>query len=199
MEQLDESQVQRLNEIAKLPKEVQQEELQNFLSTLSEEQIKFLQSQQKNQCLFCSIVEWSIPHYRVYEDNSFIGILDINPASKGHTIIIPKKHFQFIGEVESDFSIPIKEITKKIYEALNADANIMINNGQNAGQKINHISISIIPRYENDSINLELSQKKALEEELKELSKILMIPKELPRMEEKIEEINDYYENERIP
>ncbi len=199
MEQLDESQVQKLNEIAKLPKEVQQKELQNFLSTLSEEQIKFLQSQQKQQCLFCSIIEWSIPHYRIYEDNSFIAILDINPASKGHTIIIPKKHAQFINEVEPDFSKPIKKITKKIYDSLKADASIMINNGQNAGQKINHISISIIPRYENDSINLELRQTKASEEELKELSHKLMIPKELPKIEEKIEEIEDYYEDERIP
>src|SRR3989344_8066299 len=131
MEQLDESQVQKLNEIAKLPKEVQQKELQNFLSTLSEEQIKFLQSQQKQQCLFCSIIEWSIPHYRIYEDNSFIAILDINPASKGHVLIISKKHNKFINEVEGDFSIPIKKITKKIYDVLKADASIIINNGAN--------------------------------------------------------------------
>ena len=94
MENLGDEQIQKLNDISKLPKEVQQKELQKFLSTLSPEQIEFLKSQQKQQqCLFCSLIEWQISQYRIYEDNSFIGILDINPGSKGHVIIIPKKHF----------------------------------------------------------------------------------------------------------
>ena len=200
MNYLDEVQIRRLNEILKLPKEQQQTELQEFLSTLSEEQIEFLKSkQQKQQCLFCSIVEWKTPQYRIYEDDDFIGILDINPASKGHVIIIPKKHSQFINEVEGDFSVPIKKITKKIYDVLKADATIIASNGQNAGQKINHISISIIPRYENDSIKLELPQNKADEEELKELAQKLKIEGEIQKVGGKIEEIEDYKEDERIP
>ncbi|MAG19875.1 HIT family protein [archaeon] len=166
---------------------------------MSPGQIEFLKSQQKQQCLFCSIVEFQTPQYRVYEDNYFIGILDINPASKGHTIIIPKKHHKFINEIEEDFSIPIKKITNKIYEELQADVSIIINNGDKAGQKLPHASISIIPRYENDNINIEWQSNKASEEELKELSQKLMISKEIPKVEEKIEEINDYEEDERIP
>lgn len=200
MEQLDENQVHRLNEISKLPKEQQQLELQKFLSTLSPEQMEFLKSQQKQQCIFCSIVEYQVPHYRIYEDNSFIGILDINPASKGHVIIIPKKHYKFINEVHEDFSIPIKKITDKIYQALETDTSIIISNGLNAGQKLNHVSIHVIPRYENDNINLDWHSNKANEEELKELSQKLMIQKEIPKKEESvIKEINDYHEEERIP
>ena len=199
MEQLSEEQLEKINEISKLPKEQQQIELQKFLSTLSPGQMEFLKSQQKNQCLFCSIIEWQIPHYRIYEDTFFIGILDINPASKGHVIIIPKKHYKFITEVQEDFSIPIKKITDKIYQALEVDTSIIINNGLNAGQKLNHISIHIIPRYEKDNINIEWQSNKASEEELKELSEILKIKQELPKREEITKEIEDYYEEERIP
>ena len=201
MENLGDEQIQKLNDISKLPKEVQQKELQKFLSTLSPEQIEFLKSQQKQQqCLFCSLIEWQISQYRIYEDNSFIGILDINPGSKGHVIIIPKKHYKFITEIHEDFSIPIKKITDKIYQVLHADASIIINNGKNAGQKLDHISIHIIPRYENDKINIEWQSNKASEEELKELSQKLMIQKEVPKKEEPIiKEIEDYHEEERIP
>jgi len=200
MEQLNEEQLEKINEISKLPKEQQQIELQKFLSTLSPEQMEFLKSQQKQQCLFCSIVEWQVPHYRIYEDNNFIGILDINPASKGHVIVIPKKHYKFITEVSEDFSIPIKKITDKIYQVLEADTSIIINNGLNAGQKVNHISIHIIPRYENDKISIEWQSNKASEEELKELSQKLMIQKEIPKREEPIiKEIEDYHEEEKIP
>jgi histidine triad (HIT) family protein len=199
MEHLSEEQVNRLNEISKLPQEQQQVELQKFLSALSPEEMEFLKSQQKQQCLFCSIVEWQISQYRIYEDNNFIGILDINPASKGHVIIIPKKHYKFINEVEEDFSIPIKKIVNKVYEILQADTSIIIHNGTNAGQKLNHTSIHIIPRYKDDNIKLEWQSNKASEEELKELSQKLKIEKEILKVEEKIEEIEDYYEEERIP
>jgi histidine triad (HIT) family protein len=200
MEQLTKEQVQKLNELSKLPKEKQQEELQKLLSTMSSGQIEFLKSQQSQQkCIFCSLVEWQMPQYRIYEDNYFIGILNINPASKGHVIIIPKKHYNFVTEIQEDFSIPIKKIVNKIYEGLKSDASIIIQNGANAGQKLNHASIHVIPRYENDGLNLEFPQTKADEEELKELSQKLMIPKEISRTEEKIEEIEDYEEDERIP
>ena len=102
--------------------------------------------------------------------------------------------------MDGDFSVPIKKITKKIYETLKADVSIIINNGLNAGQKINHASISIIPRYKNDNINLELQQNKASEDELKELSELLKIPQEIQKtFEEKIIEIEGSYEDERIP
>ena len=199
MEQLNEEQVQELNKISKLPQEEQQKELQLFLSKLTPGQLEFLKSQQKQQCLFCSIVEWQVPHYRIYEDDNFIGILDINPASKGHAIIIPKKHSKFINEVEGDFSIPIRKITEKIYETLETDNSVIINNGANAGQKVNHSSIHIIPRYENDNIKIEWQSNKSSEDELKELSQKLMIQKEIPKVEEKIIEIEEYHEDERIP
>ena len=200
MEQPTEEQIQKLNELSKLPQEEQQAELQKLLSTMSPGQVEFLKSQQKQQqCLFCSIVEFQIPQYRIYEDNHFIGILDINPASKGHVIIIPKKHYKFINEIEEDFSIPIKKITNKIYDVLQTDTSIIINNGDKAGQKLPHASISIIPRYENDNIKIEWESNKAPEEELKELSKKLIISREIPKVEEVVEEIEDYEEDERIP
>jgi len=202
MEELNEEQIQKLDEISKLPQEEQQEKLQNLLSTLSKDQIEYLKTQQKQQqCIFCSLVDWKIPQYRIYEDNHFIGILDINPASKGHVIIIPKKHHHFITEIQEDFSKPIKKIINKIYGVLEADTSTIINNGTNAGQKLNHVSIHVIPRYENDKINLTWNSTKESEDELKDLSKKLMIKEEIQKIiEEKTLEIDEEYnELERIP
>ena len=65
MGELDEEQIKKLNDISKLPQDKQQQELQKFLSTLSPEQVEFLKSQQKQQCLFCSLVKWQAPQYSI--------------------------------------------------------------------------------------------------------------------------------------
>jgi len=198
---LSEEQIIELNEIIKLPKEEQQVRLQSFLSTLSQEQIEFLkqsQQSQQSQCLFCSIVNWEIPQYRIYEDSFFIATLDINPATKGHVIIIPKKHSRFINEVEGDYTKPIKKIVNKLFEIFQCDTSIVINNGDKAGQKLPHVSIHIIPRYENDKVNIAWDSEKGNEEELKQLSQKLKIENEVKDIPEKVEEIKEYYEEERI-
>jgi histidine triad (HIT) family protein len=196
---LSEDQIIELNEIVKLPKDAQQKKLSSFLSKLSPEQIEFLKKSQQQQCLFCSIVNWDNPQYRIYEDINFIGILDINPATRGHIIVIPKKHVKFINEVEADYSKPIKKIINKLYEVLQCDTSVVINNGELAGQKLPHASIHIIPRYENDKVNIAWTSEKINEDELKQLSQKLRVEKEMQKdIPEKLEEIKDYYEEERI-
>ena len=196
---LTEDQISELNDIIKLPRDQQQKSLQPFLAKLTPEQINFLKESQQQKCLFCSIVNWETPQYRIYEDSFFIGILDINPAAKGHVVLIPKKHVKFINEVEDDYSKPIRKIINRLYEVFQCDASVLINNGEKAGQKLPHASVHIIPRYDDDKVTISWNSEKAGEEELKQISQKLRIQKEAPKeIQEKIDEIKDYYEGERI-
>ena len=196
---LNEKQIKKINEIAKLPKEEQQVELQKFLSTLNEEQVSFLKQQwgQGGECIFCSIVEGKTPSHKIYEDEKYIAILDINPVNEGHCLVLPRQHLKFINEVDSDIFDVVKKVVQKLFEIYQCDTNVLINNGAHAGQKVDHFSISVIPRFKDDGFNIIAKTKQASDEELGNVSKKLYIVKEVKIKEPEIKE--DYQEEVRIP
>lgn len=116
-----------------------------------------------NNCLFCKIVKSELPCYKVYEDKNYLAFLDINPASKGHTLVIPKKHYQWVYEVENfgDYWETALKVTKKIQRALKP---IFISYFTH-GILVPHAHIHIIPRYDKDKVLPEQKQvdKKELE------------------------------------
>lgn len=106
-------------------------------------------------CIFCKIVSGRVPAYKVYEDNSTIAFLDINPLSKGHTLVIPKAHVRQIEELsERDSEILFKtvwKLTKYVQLATGATSSLIgINNGPESGQEIPHVHVHIIPRSKGD-------------------------------------------------
>lgn len=110
-----------------------------------------------NNCVFCKIVKWETPSQRVYEDDKYIAFLDINPINFGHTLIIPRQHFENVeatpDEVLADMIKLSKKIGPAITKAMRADGyNIKINDGRAAGQEIDHIHIHVIPRTAGDGI-----------------------------------------------
>jgi histidine triad (HIT) family protein len=116
-------------------------------------------------CIFCQIASNEIPSYKIYEDQSFLAFLDISQATIGHTLVIPKKHFDnllALDEETSEKILPlVTKITKALAKALNTnDFNIINNCGLKAGQTINHFHIHIIPRYENDNLQIHFSSNK---------------------------------------
>ena len=92
-------------------------------------------------CIFCKIVNGDIPSYKVYEDDNFLAFLDISQATIGHTLVVPKKHYENIFELPENseiFNIVIK-LSKAVKEATHAEGvNILNNNGLAAGQTVNH-------------------------------------------------------------
>lgn len=113
-----------------------------------------------SDCIFCKIIAGEIPSATVYEDDDVKAILDVNPAAKGHVIVLPKTH------AENIFSIPDEDlkkaicVAKKIATALkktyNCDGvNILQNNGEAAGQSVFHLHIHVIPRFEGDTVNMK--------------------------------------------
>ena len=106
-------------------------------------------------CIFCKIVKGEIPATKVYEDNEFLAFMDIGPIIKGHTLVIPKEHYDSITATPADVLGKLIKLVQRIAGAqmngLNADGvNIMQNNGKAAGQDVPHIHFHVIPRFEGD-------------------------------------------------
>ena len=169
---LSEEQVAQLNEIAKLPAEEQKTKLNAFLQTLTPEQMEFLKQQQAQQANpFQLIVEGKIPSKKIYEDNAVMAILDIKPATKGHVIVFPKKHYSVMGQMPDNevahlFTVA-HNIAKLLFETLKAEGtNVFVANGAVAGQTVDHVLVHVIPRFKDDGLNFVWQPKELSEEEL---------------------------------
>ncbi len=122
-------------------------------------------------CIFCKIANKEIDSNIVYETDNFIAFLDINPVNPGHTLIIPKKHYEHIIEMPEEYGIELMNVIKKVAnavkKAVNADGfNIAMNNGEAAGQVVMHAHIHIIPRFKGDGLK-PWPQRKADSNELR--------------------------------
>ena len=111
-----------------------------------------------NDCIFCKIVKKEIPADIVYENNDILSFLDINPATMGHVLIIPKEHYENIFDVPEDVLCKIIRAVKKISLALhknNEGVNVVQSNKKVAGQFVDHIHFHVIPRNLNDGFFLK--------------------------------------------
>lgn len=105
-----------------------------------------------NDCIFCKIVKKEIPADIVYEDDNTLAFLDVKPNSPGHTLIIPKEHFENIYTIPEDLwtkvSLVVQKIARNLQNNLKPDGmNLVMNNGAAAGQIIFHAHLHVIPRY----------------------------------------------------
>ena len=147
------------------------EALQEKIKDMSPEELKEFQ---KKQCIFCQIVEGKIKAKKIYEDDKCIAILDINPAAPGHVLLLPKEHYTVMPQLPEDelahIFMAAKSLSNAILRSLDArGTNIVVANGPAAGQKAQHFMVHIIPRKENDDIQLVLPQKKIDEKDLRDI------------------------------
>ena len=114
----------------------------------------------KNEnCIFCKIARGKIAADKVIETNNFIAILDLHPIAKGHTLIIPKKHFVTILDIPDKLGEELLKITKEIAsdildKKLGDGFNLLMRNLEAAGQEVHHAHIHVIPRKEGDGIKI---------------------------------------------
>lgn len=113
----------------------------------------------KEDCIFCKIAAGEIPSATLYEDEDFRVILDIEPASKGHALILPKEHYANLYELDDEIAGKVLVLAKKLITALTdilgCDGyNIVQNNGTAAGQTVFHYHMHLIPRYEKDRVRI---------------------------------------------
>lgn len=131
----------------------------------------------QEDCVFCKIIAGEIPSTAVYEDEDFLAILDVNPAARGHVIILPKKHAANIFEMDEEDAAKVFPVAKKIASALKKTydcdgVNILQNNGEAAGQTVFHLHVHVIPRFYEDEVNImwepgETPDLKAVADEIK--------------------------------
>lgn len=105
-----------------------------------------------SDCLFCKIVNGELPSAKVYEDENTLAFLDIAQLTKGHTLIIPKKHFENMYDLSEEAAREVFAVVPKIANALKAQLkpvgmNLLSNTGKDAGQQVFHIHLHLIPRY----------------------------------------------------
>lgn len=103
--------------------------------------------------IFCKIIANEIPSKTIYEDDIVKVILDVNPQNTGHTLILPKKHFKDLHDIEIDTLTHIMKIAKKIItlleERLTPDSVVLIQNNGKA-EEIKHYHLHLIPNYDKD-------------------------------------------------
>ena len=108
-----------------------------------------------SDCIFCKIANGEIPSNTIFEDDNFRVILDNGPATKGHALVLPKKHYADLFEIPEETVMEAVKVAKKVAgtmkDKLGCDGlNLVQNNGAAAGQTVMHFHLHIIPRYEND-------------------------------------------------
>lgn len=128
-----------------------------------------------NNCIFCKIANGEIPAATIYEDGEFRVILDLGPASKGHALILPKRHFRDICDADEAVMANILPLAAKIGTAMKGGLgasgfNVVQNNGASAGQTVFHLHVHVIPRYEGGPEMVSWAPGKAESEELRQIA-----------------------------
>jgi histidine triad (HIT) family protein len=167
--------------------ELTEEDLKN----MSPEQIAALQ---KQQCIFCHIIDGKVPAKKVYEDDKVIGILDINPAAAGHVLLIPKEHYAIMPhvppEVLSHIAIIGKQLSQAMLKNMKAEGtNFFVANGMVAGQRAPHFMMHIIPRKSKDGVNITIQQHTIQQKDMQKV--ISALTGKTPEKKEKIKKTED--------
>jgi histidine triad (HIT) family protein len=132
----------------------------------------------KDDCIFCMIAKGKIPSATIYEDRNFRVMMDINPASKGHCLIIPKEHFDNIYDLDGETAGKLFQlatcVARALKKSLDCDGlNIVQNNGEIAGQTVFHFHLHLIPRYKGDKVRMSWVPHEADPAELEELRQMI--------------------------
>src|SRR5919109_1617576 len=104
------------------------------------------------ECIFCQIIAGTIPSTRLYEDGKSLVFMDINPATKGHCLVVPKRHAATLFDLDADEAGHLMQVSKRIAtavrDALKCDGlNLFQSNGRVAFQTVDHFHLHVIPRY----------------------------------------------------
>jgi histidine triad (HIT) family protein len=114
-------------------------------------------------CIFCRVIKGELPSSKVYEDDEVLAFLDVNPINKGHVLVISKEHQQFIADLDEKKLGKMMIIANKINKAIRRSeikteaVNLLLSDGEVAGQEISHAHLHIIPRFKEDNFHFSFS------------------------------------------
>jgi histidine triad (HIT) family protein len=129
-----------------------------------------------DDCIFCDIIDGELPSHKVLETDEVVAFLDVNPVSKGHTLVVPKEHVEDIhGTRDMEFMWDaLVEVADAVEEAFDPDGiQVSQNNGEKAGQEVFHMHFHVTPVYTGEEIEVhtersELENGEEIAEEIEE-------------------------------
>jgi len=129
-----------------------------------------------SDCIFCKIVDGSIPSHQVYETEDCYAFLDIFPANRGHTLVIPKRHVKDIHDADAQTYAMVASTAKEVADLLNrqlgSDGTTIFQMSREAGwQTVFHLHMHVIPRWEGDGLHKPWDIAPALESDLLKVQK----------------------------
>ncbi|MCX8193921.1 MAG: HIT domain-containing protein [Candidatus Pacearchaeota archaeon] len=190
-EQAEELKKKLLKQLESMEETEQVKALKEEIENMNKEELEeFIQAQMAmakgsitggtkvSQCIFCQLIEGKLETVKIYEDREIAAFLDIYPASLGHMLIMPKEHYETIEEIPdtllSKVFLFVKAITPSFLKITKAKGfNIFVAQGEEAGQRVKHFYLNLIPRYDKDNIDLTWSQFKVDKKELEALGEKL--------------------------
>ncbi len=132
----------------------------------------------KDDCIFCKIAKGDIPSATIYETGDFKCILDVAPANKGHALIITKEHYDNIFQLDAETAAKIFSFATVAAKAIKEETgcegmNVLQNNGEVAGQTVNHFHLHLVPRNTGDGVKMSWEPKETVAEEQQTLAKAI--------------------------
>jgi histidine triad (HIT) family protein len=127
-------------------------------------------------CIFCKVLSGDIPGERVYEDEHTMAVMDINPWTRGHIVVFPRKHAENLFKIEDGelehVALAAKRVATMVRDSLDCDGvNLLQSNGRAAWQTIFHLHVHVIPRYDDDPLQLPVRPQPAEPDELAAVAK----------------------------
>lgn len=112
-----------------------------------------------SSCPFCSIVAAEAPAHRLYEDDRTLAFLDVAPATRGHALVVPKAHHETLTDMPESLAGATYRTAHRVATAVEScmgldGSNVLQANGEAAGQDVWHAHVHVIPRYEDDSVDI---------------------------------------------
>jgi len=108
-------------------------------------------------CIFCQIVEGTLPSSKVYEDEICLAFMDIQPVNPGHLLVVPKRHFVDLSDLPGNIGAHLFQVAQRLALTLpkttlkSEGVDLLLAHGEAAGQEIFHVHLHVIPRYKGDS------------------------------------------------
>jgi histidine triad (HIT) family protein len=131
-----------------------------------------------NDCVFCMVLRGDLPSEKIYEDDHVVAVMDINPWTRGHAVVFPRKHAKNLFEIEDEelehVAVAAKRVATKMRETLDCSGvNLLQSNGKSAWQTIFHLHVHVIPRYDDDPLQLPIHPQPAEPEELAKVAEVI--------------------------
>ena len=114
-----------------------------------------------SDCILCDIIAGESPASVVYEDDVVIGIMDISPVNPGHLMVIPKKHFPYMADMDEETGAHLSKIAMRMMQAVRESGvrcegvNLFLADGEAAFQEIFHVHLHVIPRFKGDPFKID--------------------------------------------